>query len=269
KAAAHRYLDEAVPLTRATGDQQALMFTLRQMGNLLILDAEKAQPLIEESLEIARRIGDTRGEATALNSLGNLNEGKGDWPRANQYFREALQLARETGHRFLEATTLTNVALSEVALGDYGQAQRTTNAGYKVARELGERRLEVGLQEQEAWLAIRTGRDEEARSMLQRALALNRELGVKPLSALCLCAILEARAGNHERALECSAMLRPPAAEPSAAARVFFSSHMSEIQGALSQAQIDAALARGATMKLEDILRHYERPATEKETSPA
>src|SRR5262245_5956814 len=110
------------------------MFTLRQMGNLIVLDTEKARPFLEESLEIARRIGDARGEATALNSLGNLNEAKGDWPRANQYFKEALQLARETGHRFLQGTTLTNVGLTEIALGDYGQAQRTMSAGQKLVR---------------------------------------------------------------------------------------------------------------------------------------
>src|SRR5262249_33559056 len=74
RAAAQRYLNEALPLTREAGDQQALMFTLRQMGNLIVLDTEKARPFLEESLEIARRIGDARGEATALNSLGNLNE---------------------------------------------------------------------------------------------------------------------------------------------------------------------------------------------------
>src|SRR5262249_25622701 len=171
-------------------------------------------------------------------SLGNLNEAKGDWPRANQYFKEALQLARETGHRFLQGTTLTNVGLTEIALGDYGQAQRTMSAGQKLVREIGERRLEIALLEQTAWLFIRTGRDDEARSILHKALALDLEIGVKPLSTLCLFTILEARAGHHERALEWTGLLRSEDVVHSSASRIFFGFHMNEIQGDLSQAQV-------------------------------
>ncbi|HEV8480887.1 MAG TPA: protein kinase, partial [Candidatus Eisenbacteria bacterium] len=269
KPAAHRYLDEALPLTRAAGDQAALMFILRQMGNLVIIDAEKARPLIEESLEIARRIGHSGGECSALNSLGNMHEGLGDWAGANKYFKEALRLARETGFRFMEATALTNVGLSEIALGDFGQAQRTMAMGHKLAKEIGDRRLEVGLLDQDAWLAIRTGRDEEGRSILRKTIPLNLELGVKPLSTLCLYAILEGRAGQHERALEWVGLLRSADVEHSAASKVFFSFHMADLQGNLSQAEVDAALARGATMKLDDILRHFEKPAEETEASPA
>jgi hypothetical protein len=121
--------------------------------------------------------------------------------------------------------------------------------------------LEFGVQEQIAWLAIRTARDDEARSMLQRTFSMNRELGVKPLSTLCLLAILEARSGNHERALEWTGLLRSQDSEHSGAARVYFAFHMAEIQGDLSQAEADAALARGAAMPLEEIFRHFEKPA--------
>jgi serine/threonine protein kinase/tetratricopeptide (TPR) repeat protein len=269
KPAAHRYLDEALPLTRAAGDQRALIFILRQMGNLVVLDAEKALPLIEESLEIARRVGDSIGESSALNSLGNVHETKGDWSGANKYFKESLQIGRENGYRFMEATATSNLALTEIALGDFGQAQRTMTAGHKLAREVGDRRLELGLNEQDAWLAIRTGRDDEARSILKANLSLNLELGVRPLSTLCLLAVLEGRSGNHVRALEWVGMLRSGDLEHSSASKIWLSFHMADVWGDLSQAEIDAALARGATMSVDEVLRHFEKPAKETETSQA
>ena len=268
RQAARAYLDEALPLTRASGDQKALMFILRQMGNLLILDTEKARPYIEESLEIARRIGDSGGEASALNSLGNMNEANGNWVRAKEYFDKALEIARASGGRFMEAIALSNIGLMETALGDYGQAQRTIQAGRKVAAEIGDRFLDIGLQEESAWLAIRTGRDDEARSILQKTLDLNRDFGVKPLSTLCLFAILEGRSGNHERALEWTGLLRSADVAHSSASRLFFGFHLPEIQGDVPQAQADAALARGAAMSLDDILQHFEARPQAAETSP-
>jgi hypothetical protein len=44
---------------------------------------------------------------------------------------------------------------------------------------------------------------------------------------------------------------------------------MSDIQGDLSQAEIDAALARGSAMSMDEVLRYFENPAKEAETSPA
>jgi len=266
RAAAHRYLEEALPLTRAAGDQPALVFILRQMGNLLIMDTEKAGPLIEESLEIARRLGDGRSEATALNSLGNMHEAKGDWARADAYFREALQLARETGHRFMEGTALTNVGTTEIALGEFGKAQKTLNAGLKLTREMGERRLEIGCTELLGWLAVRTGRDDEARSLLNKTLSMLLEIGVKPLTTLSLLAVLEGRAGNHERALEWIGLLQAEDVAHSAGSKIYLTFHMPEIQGDLPQAQVDAALARGAAMSLDEVLKHFEKAA---EASPA
>jgi len=269
RPAAHRYLDEALPLTRAAGDKRALMFILRQMGNLTIFDKERAQPLVEESLQLAREIGDSGGECSALNSLGNMHEANGDYARAYEYFKESHQIARDTGYRFLDALTLSNIALVEIALGEYGPAQRSTSAGLKMAREIGDRRLENAFQEAAAWLAVRTGRDEDARPLLQKHFATQRELGVTPINSLCLFTVLEGRAGRHERAVEWMGLLRSEDAGETSASKVYFRIHMAEIQGDLPQAEVDAALARGAKMKLEDILRHFEKPAEETEASPA
>jgi hypothetical protein len=129
--------------------------------------------------------------------------------------------------------------------------------------------LGIGLDEQIAWLAIRTGRDDEARSILLKTFSMNRELGVKPLSTLCLFAILEGRSGHHERALEWTGLLRSEDVAHSSASKIFFGFHMAEIQGELSQAEADAALARGAAMSLDEIFRHFEKPAEAAETSPA
>src|SRR5437899_3013805 len=98
---------------------------------------------------------------------------------------------------------------------------------------------------------------------------MNRDLGVKPLSNLCLFAILEGRSGHHERALEWTGLLRSEDVAHSSASKLFFGFHMGEVQGDLSQAEADAALARGAAMSLNEISRHFEKSAEAAETSPA
>lgn len=262
-----RYLDEALPLTRESGDQGALMFILRQMGNLLIADTEVARPFIEESLEIARRIGDRGGEASALNSLGNLHEALEEWGKCKEYFEKSLQIAHEIGQRFMEAIALTNIALMNIALADFDKARQNLALGMKVSREIGDRFLVMGLLDEEGWLAIREGKDAEARPFLREALAMSREFGVKPFVTLGLYAILEGRSGNHERALEWLGLIRSHGARTTAGMRILLAFHLAEVQGDLSPAEVEAARARGAQLSWDEVIEHLEKGAVPAETS--
>ncbi len=62
-------------------------------------DYAAAQAHIEESLVLAREVGDRRVEATTLGQLGILAIQRGRYGIARDYYRQALVVARAIGHR--------------------------------------------------------------------------------------------------------------------------------------------------------------------------
>ena len=49
------------------------------------------------SLAIKREVGDRQGEATSLNSLGNMAQTRGNLAEAERLHRESLAIEREIG----------------------------------------------------------------------------------------------------------------------------------------------------------------------------
>src|SRR5690242_19425093 len=60
-------------------------------------DLDAAQPSLEESLELFRKIEDDAGIAEVLSDHGLLFERRGDYERATAFFQESLRLFRELG----------------------------------------------------------------------------------------------------------------------------------------------------------------------------
>src|SRR5262249_37551094 len=71
-------------------------YTLHNLANLAVRegDSSRALALYEESLVMKRTLGDRRGVAALLNSLGFLASVAGDHDRAGQHFIEAISLAK-------------------------------------------------------------------------------------------------------------------------------------------------------------------------------
>jgi len=76
----------------------------------------RATPLLEESVALAREVGDKRGLAFALLNLGEVAFRQGDYERARPFYEESLRLRRE-----LENTE--GIAMSLAGLGDLARAQ--------------------------------------------------------------------------------------------------------------------------------------------------
>ena len=77
-----------------------------------------------QSLEIARKIGDEKGEGISLGNLGNLYRLVGKKEDAAEMLEQRLQIARKTGDRRGEGSTLTN--LGQVYL-EFGETERPIN----------------------------------------------------------------------------------------------------------------------------------------------
>jgi serine/threonine protein kinase/tetratricopeptide (TPR) repeat protein len=255
---ARRYLDEALALTRESGDEHALMFILRQLGNASTDDASVAVPYQEESLSIARRIGHRIGEGSALNSIGNIYLLNFELQKALDHFERSRQIAVEEKIPFMEAIAVGNIGGIHVARGDYELARSTLQMALDRIREIGDRNLEPSSFETLGWCELRAGNDAAAREHLERAHTGYREQGVRPLTTIALFAVLEARAGRRETALEWIGLLRTERTLNRGAIEFTLRPHWDEITTGLPQAEVDAALARGAALDLDQVIQEIE-----------
>jgi len=100
----------------------------------------EAKPLLEESLALARALGDRYGTAMALCELGVVISLEGDDERAERFFEESLALAREEdGERGLYVRMITtgNLGLLVRARGDFDRAATVMNQSLVLSRQAG------------------------------------------------------------------------------------------------------------------------------------
>jgi ATP/maltotriose-dependent transcriptional regulator MalT len=85
-------------------------------------DPDAARPLLEESAELLRVIGDKLKLALPLDALGQVALRQGDYAGAQTYFEEALSVARETGYKQFTADALAHLGTIALRMGEYHKA---------------------------------------------------------------------------------------------------------------------------------------------------
>jgi len=150
-----------------------------QLGFYLGRYAE-AQRLLEQSLEIAREIGDNRRIAAVLQPLGMVCLGRGDVAAARRHLTEALAMARELGNKRELAAALIALGQLHRMEGELDAAEPIYDDALTIARELGDRDvIAIGLLNL-AMVSIGRGAKAPARAMLLEVLAIAEEVGSKP-----------------------------------------------------------------------------------------
>jgi tetratricopeptide (TPR) repeat protein len=96
----------------------------------------------QQSLAIAREIGDRIAEGASLGNLGNCYHSLGNYPRAIDHHQQSLAIAREIGDRIAEGASLGNLGLCYSSLGDYPRAIDHHEQALAIARETGDQYCE-------------------------------------------------------------------------------------------------------------------------------
>jgi predicted ATPase len=163
---------------------------------------EEAKALLDESLLIARDLGDRFRIAQALQPLAMTASGLGDLAAARRYVEEAVELARELGDKHEFTTAINGLAQLHRVDGRLDLAEPLYEQAIALAREIGDRELvAIGLLNiAMVWI----GRDAGARALgaLAEAIATAQGLGDKAVGqgALDVVTGLAAWRGDHERA---------------------------------------------------------------------
>ena len=117
---ARGHLEESLELARAVGDEQAEAAALAQLGWLLLASGEheRAREVAARSLIRSESAGDKVTASGALSTLAELAAERGDDDEAGRFFERSLRLRREVGDRRLMANSLVNRARRELDHGD-------------------------------------------------------------------------------------------------------------------------------------------------------
>jgi predicted ATPase/DNA-binding XRE family transcriptional regulator len=165
-------------------------------------DLKRARSLIEESLESARRIGNTLRTGMALIHLGEL-VGEHDPEGGEGLVRQGLALFEGTGEVFRQAIAYRQLALMAHRRGDYALARDHHNVALKMYEEIDHRwGVPISLRGL-AETALAMGDLEEARERFVQSITAWRELGEPVHMSDCLLGLAQvnARIGNPERAV--------------------------------------------------------------------
>ncbi len=122
----------------------SLSLILNKMGWAYIKLGEypKAIELHEKHLEIARRIGDVRGEGNTLGNMGSVYGYLGNHHKAIELYEQALEITRRTGDVWGEGANLGNMGVAYSDLGNYPKAIELYEQRLEIARRIGDVRGE-------------------------------------------------------------------------------------------------------------------------------
>ena len=141
---------------------------------------DEAQAYLEESLAIAREIGDRGRIEMALQLLGMASLGRADLPAAREHLEEALVLAKELGNKRELAAALNGIAQLHRVEGELDAAEPLYEQVLALARELGDREsVAIGLLNL-AMVSIERRLGDRARTTLLQVLSIAVEVGSKP-----------------------------------------------------------------------------------------
>ena len=191
-------------MPQAAGRTEARAKALNGAANLIYNqgDYDAARQLHEESLSIAREIGDERAISGSLNNLGLIARSQGDYAKARTLFEEARDYNRRTGNKSWEAINLNNLGTVLQQQGEYPKAYSLEEESLALFTQQRDKSgIAMALGDMGRILSDQ-GRYEEARSLYERSMVLQRELDDKRNIAALLEAIgvVSSKQGNYTEA---------------------------------------------------------------------
>jgi class 3 adenylate cyclase/tetratricopeptide (TPR) repeat protein len=250
--------DEALAMARAVGDRLQESRALLRVGiaaQLHLHDPELALRLESEALALSRKSGNLNGVASCLTCLGEIPRSQGDYAAALRYYQEGLEVQRQAGDRWGSTITLFNLGEVAAAQKDYVTAARYHQQGLAIAEELSYGQMHALCLAGLGSDAACAGDAESAQRYLRQALSLAAAVGAAPLTLFVLVgfARLQALLGQRLRAAEWVGLaLSRPASETDVEQRA--QSLLVELRAALPSEELEAALARGQKLELNQVV---------------
>jgi predicted ATPase/class 3 adenylate cyclase len=161
---AQRYLQQSLAMARVLGDRE-MMSAVRNNLALTALgqgDRAIARTHCEEALDLARKSGNKRQIASASNALAQVHRLNGDLESADPLYRDCVALSRELDDSAGVAVGLLNLAMVAISRGQAGSAHALLLEVLAIAAVTGSKPTVQSALEVSAGLAAARGEWERA-----------------------------------------------------------------------------------------------------------
>ncbi|MBG0771285.1 MAG: tetratricopeptide repeat protein, partial [Anaerolineaceae bacterium] len=137
---------------------------------------QRSAQLFHQALSIHRKVGDLRGELSALNNLGKVTELIGDLSEAVECYSQAAEICQRIKDRLAEGVILTNLAEVTTNLGNYPDAETLFEKAITIREEIGNDEGVAMAKNYLGGLHRRIGHYDRALADYEQALAINLQI---------------------------------------------------------------------------------------------
>jgi predicted ATPase/class 3 adenylate cyclase len=225
-------------------------------------DYRRSLELEEEALDLFRQLGDKRMVARTLVRVSSPTRFLGDPDRARALVDESIALYRELGDRSGSIYPLSHIALDEWLRGNRERGVSLAEEALELAREAGDAWWQVSQLEDLAMMAWELGDLCRAYDLAKEQIRLGRELGsaVVLLYGLALLAGVAAKRGDAIRAGRLWGAVEAYEERGAATFKGEDRARYLDAVSSLAGHDLEAGLAEGRAMTLDEALRHTVNP---------
>jgi tetratricopeptide (TPR) repeat protein/CHAT domain-containing protein len=174
-----RYFQQALEISRKTGDSAGEGQTLNNMGVVYrnLGQYSRALEYFWQSLEISRKTGDDATEGRTLGNIGNIYYQLGQYSKALEYYEQSLGISRKTGDVAGEALSLTNIVNVYNNLSQYSKALEYLEQSLNISRKTGDSADEGKTLNNMGVVYRNLGQYSKALEYLEQSLEIRRKTG--------------------------------------------------------------------------------------------
>ncbi len=137
------YAEMAIIEARRLKFNKGIAYSLVQLGNIEQTKAEysKAEELNLQALELMEKINDKAGEAICYNNLGIISHSRNDYSKGLEFYRKSLSLNKELGRSSGEAVSLFCIGTVYENMAQYDSALRYYFKAQQISEKINDDKL--------------------------------------------------------------------------------------------------------------------------------
>ncbi|BAY32731.1 hypothetical protein NIES2107_46210 [Nostoc carneum NIES-2107] len=173
------FYQQSMDIAREIGDHNTQGKCLKGLGYAYdsLGQYQRAIELLQQSLDISREIGDHNGEGNSLIGLGSAYFSLGQYQRAIEFYQQSMDISREIGNRNGEGNSLIGLGNVYGSLGQYQRAIEFFQQSLDIKREIGDRNGEGNSLGNLGNAYNSLGEYQQAIEFYQQSLDIKREIG--------------------------------------------------------------------------------------------
>jgi len=120
---ASEFYQQSLAIAKQVGDQVLEGRVLNNLGFVykILGQYPKALEFYQRALAVTREVDDQTKAAT-LNNIGNIYQSQGQYPKALEFYQQALTISKAAGNRSMESIQLKNIGFVYQSQGQYPKA---------------------------------------------------------------------------------------------------------------------------------------------------